>query len=400
MGTLLRRFWLPALLAEELSEAGGPTVRIRLMGEDLVAFRDSSGAIGLLGEHCPHRRTSLALGLNASGGLRCIFHGYKFNVEGRCLETPTEPEDSNFRSKIRATAYPTVEAGGMIWTYMGPPESQPAFPRFPFLALPIERARPYKLLSESNFFQALEGTVDSAHAGILHRTTGWDETVKSNGQGDLVNAPFLNLAPKMEVEPADFGLRYAALRTTENGFQHVRITSAVLPFWVFIPPFVGGKQSGRRLANAFVPRDDISTWHIQFFYDFDNEIDTEFRIKEGGYWKDAEHRKLRNLDNWYLQERDPKRRHVFSGIEGILTQDHAVSETQGAIVDRSQEHLGSSDAAVIAMRRFMLQKARAAANAPKSIDAEIPYEKIHNDTILIPADARWQTQAPLVKASA
>jgi phthalate 4,5-dioxygenase len=389
-GEMIRRYWIPALLCEELPKPDGKPVRVRLLGEDLVAFRDSQGRIGLLDEHCPHRRASLALGVNEDCGIRCLYHGWKFGVDGACLDTPTEPMNSHLQSRIRAKAYPTREAGGVVWAYMGPADKQPRFPEFEWLAMPATHCVPFKVLEDCNYAQAVEGTIDSAHAGVLHREVPWSQEGKYPHERDL--------RPKLEVEQTPYGMRYGAVRQTGEAHSHVRITQVVLPFYTFIPPDGAGPRKHRRLTNAFVPRDDYSTWHVQWFFDPTQPIDKAFRIEEGGHWVDEHYRKLRNLDNWYLQDRNMMKTRNMSGIQGILTQDHAVSETQGPILDRTKEHLGHSDAAVVVWRRQMLRVARAVAEnaeSPPALAADIDWGRIKAATVVFPRTQEWKDVVPL-----
>ena len=390
MGALVRRYWIPALLAEELPERDGKPVRLRLLGEDLVAFRDSQGRVGLLLEHCPHRQASLALGVNEDNGLRCLYHGWKFGIDGSCQDTPTEPEGSRLCTRVRATAYPTREAGGAIWTYMGPAQSQPPFPEFEFLHMAAGHSIPFKVLEDCNYAQAVEGTIDSAHAGVLHKEGPWKAPGKYEHERDL--------RPKLEVEYTSYGLRYGAVRKLGEDKLHARVTQVVMPFFTLIPPDGGGVRKHRRMANAFVPRDDYSTWHIQWFFDTTQSVDRQFRIEEGGHWLDENHRKLRNIDNWYLQDRQMMKTENLSGIKGILTQDHAVSETQGRILDRSKEHLGISDVAVVAWRRQMLRAARSLAEkgeAPVGLNPGISLAKVEAVTVSFPNDRTWHQVVPL-----
>src|SRR3569833_1188137 len=203
MGDFMRRFWMPAVLTNELAPDGKP-VRIRLMGENLVCFMDSEGKGGLLDEHCPHRGSSLALGVNEECGLRCLFHGWKFDVNGQCLDTPAEPENSKLAKAMKVKAYPTRIAGGMVWTYMGPQETQPEFPHFPWFDLPEGHCEAFRVIYESNKTQALEGAVDSSHAGILHRSVPWSQEARWPHEKDL--------RPKLEVEFTRYGMRYCAVR--------------------------------------------------------------------------------------------------------------------------------------------------------------------------------------------
>ncbi|WP_322060635.1 Rieske 2Fe-2S domain-containing protein [Paraburkholderia sp. J63] len=390
-GDLIRRFWIPALLASEIGEPGGKPVRLRLLGEDLVAFRDTDGKVGLLDEQCPHRRASLALGDNSEGGLRCLYHGWKFATDGTCLDTPTEPAGSAFCSRIRALAYPTREVAGVIWTYMGDAANVPAFPEFEFLSYPVANVVPFKVLEDCNYAQAVEGTIDSAHAGVLHREQPWSAPAKYDHERDL--------QPKIEVEYTKYGLRYAGVRNfREEGKLHARVTEVVLPFFTLIPPDGFGVRKNRRMANAFVPRDDESTWHIQWFFDETQPVDVAYRIEEGGHWVDEHFRKKLNIDNWYEQDREAMKTASMSGIKGILTQDHAVSETQGRILDRTKEHLGTSDVAVVAWRRQMIRTARALAERneiPPVLSAPIPWQQIRAATVIFANDRTWKQEVPL-----
>ena len=202
MGEMIRRYWIPALLSSELPEADGAPVRLRLLGEDLVAFRVTSGAVGLMEERCPHRQASLALGLNANDGLRCLYHGWKFAVDGRCLERPTEPPGA--KHNVRAVAYPTQEAGGVVWTYMGPAEHKPAFPDFNWLGMPAPNRVPFKILEDCNYAQAVEGTIDTAHAGVLHREQPWVEVTWM--------ARFANTAPSMRTDSSEYPIIFLTKR--------------------------------------------------------------------------------------------------------------------------------------------------------------------------------------------
>jgi phthalate 4,5-dioxygenase oxygenase subunit len=390
MGEMIRRFWMPALLSEEVADPGGTPRRVRLMGEDLVAFRNSEGRVGLLQEHCPHRGASLALGVNAEGGLRCLYHGWKYGVDGACTDIPTELPNSTLKTRVRARAYPVREAGGVVWAYLGSAEEQPPFPEFEWLSMPGTHAIPFKVLEDCNYAQAVEGTIDSAHAGILHRESPWGSEGKYPHERDLT--------PKLEVEFTPYGLRYGAVRQGGAGQSHVRITHVVAPFFTLIPPDGAGPRKHRRLANAFVPRDDYSTWHIQWFFDPSQPVDKAFRIEEGGHWLDDGFRKLRNIDNWYLQDREMMKTRNMSGITGILTQDHAVSETQGRILDRTKEHLGTSDAAVVAWRRQMLRAARALAQGgerPSMLAPDIDWNRIRAATVMFPNTQNWKEVVPL-----
>lgn len=390
MGQLVRQAWIPALLSEELPERDGTPVRVKLLGEELVAFRDTNGAVGLLEEHCPHRGTSLALGVNEECGLRCLYHGWKWAVDGTCLDAPTELEGSMVTARVRAKAYPTREAGGMVWAYMGGAKTPPEFPNFEFLSMPSDRLMAFKIREDCNYAQAVEGTIDSAHAGILHRESPWSHEAKYAHEKDL--------KPKLEVEFTPYGLRYAAVRRFDAERLHARVTQVVLPFYTFIPQDGAGPRMNRRLVNAFVPRDDYSTWHFQWFFDNTRPVNRASRIDEGGHWIDKDFRKLRNIDNWYLQDRAAMKTKTMAGIDGVVTQDHAVCETQGVILDRTKEHLGTSDVAVVAWRRLMLRRARSLAESPQPAELfpePVEWRKIKAVTFVYPQERTWKDLAPL-----
>ncbi len=207
MGDTLRLYWIPALLAQEIAEPDGPPVRVRLLGEDLVAFRDSKGRIGLVDEFCPHRLASLYFGRNEEGGLRCVYHGWKFDVEGRCVDQMNEPPESQFCHKVHLTAYPTVELGGIVWAYLGPPERTPAPPRFAWTQAPASHRMVSKVIQENNWLQSLEGGLDTSHAPIMHRLL----TENSKLGGISPSSAFVRGgAPKLVVDLTDYGYQYAA----------------------------------------------------------------------------------------------------------------------------------------------------------------------------------------------
>lgn len=394
MGELIRRFWIPAVLSEELPEPDGKPVRVTLLNEKLVAFRDTLGRVGLLQERCPHRGTSLALGANENCGLRCLYHGWKFDVEGNCLDTPAEPASSTLKERVRARAYPTIEKGGVVWAYMGPPEERPAFPDYEWLNMAEGHSMVFKIQEDCNYAQAVEGTIDTAHAGCLHRTVKWEEPGRYPHEQVL--------QAELDIEYTNYGLRYAGLRKLPDGRTHARVTVAPLPFFTIIPPDGGqGVRANRRMANAFVPRDDTSCWHIQWFFDTTAPVDRAYRIKEGGFDLDENYRKKVGVDSWYNQDRAKMKTEFFSGITGILLQDHSVVETQGPISDRSEEHLGTSDIAVVAWRRVLLKAAKALAQGvrPEAVTTPaIPWADLKGAEFVVPPGADWKGVLPLDQA--
>ena len=365
MGEFLRRFWLPALLSEELPQADGDPIRTRTLGEDLVAFRDSNGKVGIVDAHCPHRRAPLFFGRNEECGLRCVYHGWKFDVSGQCVDMPSEPPESDFKDRLSVKAYPTYEVGGMIWVYMGPPQHQPARPpEMPFTLVPEEERRGLKFLVEANFLQCLEGELDTAHVSFLHQTFGDDGT----GIQSLVrNDGYTNdRHPRLFALDTDYGFVYGGRRAQRKGNYYWRITQFLMPFTALIPS-ASGYTGG---ATIWMPIDDNHCWRYlvggsrRFGAERTNDplprrrplLPTEpgtFRFPDGAEI-DTRLGKYRR-SNLYGMDRQKQRTLSFTGIPFIPTQDQAMTEGMGYVCDRPGEHLGSSDIAVIHMRRMMLR---------------------------------------------
>jgi nitrite reductase/ring-hydroxylating ferredoxin subunit len=392
MGTLMRRYWLPVLLAEELPEPDGAPVRVQLLGERLVAFRDTAGRVGLLAEACPHRGASLALGRNEDHALRCIYHGWQFDVGGRCLDTPSEPADSTFQLRIRAEAYPVREAAGIVWAYLGPADKEPPFPAFEWLGLPAAQCRVWKVLQECNYAQALERDVNFAHVRIAHRHL---TEAQAQAGARLADLDPQDAVPYVEVEPTRYGFRHVALYRPAEAVQQVRVACFVVPCFLLLGPV-----DGHCVAMAFVPRDDTSNWHFLVRYDRDAPIDADAYAASRGIDRlGPGFRKLRNPDNDYLQDRAAMRRTSFNGIAGVIVEDHALAECQGPIVDRSREVLGSTDAPVAALRERLLVLARAFAAGQEpdlpGQDPALPFDQIRGATLSKPAEVPWREVAPL-----
>ena len=361
MGDTMRRYWIPALLAREVAEPDGPPVRVKLLGEDLVAFRDTEGRIGLLDEFCPHRRASLFLGRNEECGLRCVYHGWKFDAAGRCVDMMNEPE--SFAHKIRATSYPTAEVGGLVWAYMGPAEQQPPLPHFAWTGRPDSQRHVSKVVQESSWLQGLEGGIDTSHAPILHRVFG-DHSARA---GFKMKDPFVRgKAPTLEVDVTDYGYRYAGIRPLDGADVHVRAYHFILPFHQIRPsrtpddvPLVAG--------HIWVPMDDETTMVYNWVASVRDEPlpeDERLESRLGNGPLDVDQttfRSKRHRANNYLLDRHVQRTETFTGIDGINVQDRAVQESMGPIVDRSKEHLGPADRAVIQARRLLIDAVRAVA---------------------------------------
>jgi phthalate 4,5-dioxygenase len=386
MGNLFRRYWIPALLAEEIPEPDGAPVRVRLLGEDLVAFRDTRGRIGLLDEHCAHRGTSLFFGRNEECGLRCIYHGWKYDIEGNILDTPAEPPDSQLKHKVHQTAYPCVEAGGMVFAYMGPKDKMPVFPAYDWLGVPQNQIYIAKSLLECNYLQALDGDCDSSHLNFLHRMFKPDER-----RSFLVH----DQAPEFEIDEMEFGFRVAAIRKTAPDMNYVRISHFVMPFIGCVPVGreIDGKLDGFKAVYQ-VPADDQTTWRYDFFFKWSRPMTKEDSSKRD--FVGPGYRKIRNLANRYLQDRQVQKTVNFTGIEEFLNQDACATESMGPIVDRTKEHLGVSDSYIIQVRRFLLKALRevASGEAPPGViydPAKADFSGVRCDVAHLPAGISWRT---------
>src|SRR3954449_5839955 len=277
MGNAMRRYWIPACLSSEIAEPDCPPVRVKLLGEDLVAFRDSEGRIGLIEEFCPHRRVSLYFGRNEECGLRCIYHGWKFDVTGSCVDMMNEPEEYDFKHKVRTTAYPTCELGGIVWAYLGPAEKMPPLPKFAWTQAPETHRHVTKVIQECNWLQGLEGGIDTSHAPILHRLL----TETSTRGGFKPSSPFVRgKAPKLVVDLTDYGYQYAGIRPLGEDEMHVRTYQFILPFHQ-IRPSRSGRGSPVDAGHIWVPIDDYTTAVYNWNYSTGGELDEEDRLERG-----------------------------------------------------------------------------------------------------------------------
>jgi phthalate 4,5-dioxygenase oxygenase subunit len=396
MGAIMRRHWLPALLSEEVPQADGDPVRVRLLGEDLVAFRDSSGKVGLIGEFCPHRNASLFYGRNEACGLRCLYHGWKIATDGTVLEMSSEPQGSSLPTKIKHKSYPTNEAAGIVWTYMGPAEEMPPFEPPVFQPTPETRISICKVIVNCNWAQILEGAIDSAHSSTLHASDmvpAEVDSAKATDENWL--RPSTDKAPRLEVQEADFGFRYVAIRRPiERAETHdyVRMTLFIAPYTVLIPP-----NNRYRIALLHVPIDDTHTaFHfIAFGGDTAPDRDSwrKFNALQVGIDIDETYRNTRTRANNYHQDREAMRNGSWTGIPGIPNQDIVMWETMGPIADRSRDRLGTSDRAIVAFRRQMLKAARQMQTGGPAIAtgaARTPHASLTSFEGIVPKTADWR----------
>ena len=337
-GELMRRYWQPAALSEELPPGGAP-VPVRLLGEDLVAFRDEKGRPGLLGLHCSHRGADLSYGRVEDGGLRCIYHGWLYDIHGNCMDQPGEPGGGEHRGSIRHPAYPCVEKAGVIFAYLGPGEP-PLLPNYEFLTVAPDHVFAIKLFNDSNYLQANEGNIDPVHLSFLHR--------KINA-GELTER---DLAPKIEVEIKDFGVRIYTVRKADAEKSYLRVSNFIYPN---LSSFPGGVGRNGYSVNWHVAIDDTHHWKYTFTFDRDKALDKEV-TRRGRSDMTPDYKPLRNKSNRYLQKRESMKEESYTGI-GMVFQAHdlCVVEGAGAIEDRTKEHLASSDTAIVASRKLLLK---------------------------------------------
>ncbi|MDB5510090.1 MAG: ring-hydroxylating dioxygenase, large terminal subunit [Hyphomicrobiales bacterium] len=392
MGELFRRYWLPIMHDRELPENDCPPVRVKVLSERLLAFRDSEGRLGLIDEFCAHRGVSLWFGRNEECGLRCPYHGWKFDVTGQCIEVPSEPAESGYAQKIKLKSYPLVERGGVLWTYMGPPEKQPELPGFEWGRLPASHLFFSKRIQECNYLQAMEGGIDSSHVSWLHKGDLHADKLHRATKGAAYQA---DVAPKFEVVESEGGLLIGARRNAEPGEYYWRITQWIMPWYTMVPPYGDNALNG----HAWVPIDDENCLAWSFTYHptrplSDEEIEV---MSQGGgihvKYMPGTFRPLINKDNDYMIDRAAQKAgRTFSGVESIAMQDASVQESMGPISDRTRENLVSTDNAII-MARFRLRKAALdLQNGIEPPGTKPSCHAVRSAAFVLPADKPFQSE--------
>ncbi len=402
MGELMRQYWMPALYTWELEPDGEPK-RVRLLGENLIAFRDSSGTPGFMVEACPHRGASMFFGRNEENGLRCVYHGWKFDTDGACVDMPNEPAESNFKHKIHITAYKATDFGGFTWVYMGPRQAEPPIvPQFEWGLVPEnQRQHSHKLIYECNWMQALEGELDTTHVYFLHSRLSPDISAK---YGAWVE----DRAARLNVVDTEGGVLYGAKRLEEDGNTYWRTTQFLFPIYGMFP---GGRDDGTVPLSIYMPIDDDNTVHMGLFWHPTKVMDTGRDPRKGtlpdepgvltnGVGPMKPHQHGRPYADWwpvvckendFMMDNDARKSKSYTGIPGIRLQDHAVIWSMGAIMDRSREHLGTADAAIIRTRRRLIAAAEALRDhgtIPPGVDHPEYYTKRSCLTVL-PPEADW-----------
>ncbi len=373
-GEMMRRYWQPAAMSSELPEKDGAPLRVRLLCEDLIAFRDTDGKVGLVDAFCPHRRAPMFFGRNEECGLRCVYHGWKFDKNGDCVDMPSEPAGTPLQQKVKIKSYPTHEAGGIVWTYMGPKDQMPAPPNFEWMRPPASYRNVTKTFEDCNWMQGLEGGLDTAHSSFAH----------NNNLGNKDEMRLKDRSPRLDVERTDYGYYYVSFRDQKNGNYYMRIYHYVMPAQQFrggIHKFDGTRREYPELnGHIWVPIDDTTTYVYNWTcaydenakFDEQNCIDREYFYGRGPSEMIPGTFKLKaNKSNDYFIDRQMQKTKNYTGIVGINTQDFALQEGMGPIVDRSKENLGTSDKAIVQMRRLLIEAVHdvAAGKMPRGTDA-------------------------------
>ncbi|MBP1876321.1 Phthalate 4,5-dioxygenase oxygenase subunit [Ensifer adhaerens] len=391
MGEMFRCYWIPALLAEELPDNDCAPVRVKLLGERLLAFRDSEGRYGLIDEFCAHRGVSLWFGRNEQGGLRCPYHGWKYDRTGQCVEVPSEPKESGYCGKIKLKSYPLIKIGDILWTYMGPAEKEPPHPEWEFSLVPSEQTFTSKRWQECNWLQAMEGGIDSSHVSWLHSGSLNSDPLFKGARGNKYNMS--DARPFFEVTDSEGGLYIGARRNAEEGHYYWRVTPWVMPSFTMVPPRGNHPVHG----HFWIPIDDENCWAWSFDYRPERALTKEERqamIDGKGIhvaYVPGTYRPLANKDNDYLMDREAQRKGTtYSGVEGIAMQDASLQESMGPIVDRSKENLVSTDNGIIMARHRLMKAARALRDKgtmPPGVDPA--HHRVRSAAIVLPVDKSY-----------
>jgi len=406
MGDMFRCYWVPALMAEELPEPNCPPVRVQLLSEYLIGFRDSEGRLGLIDEFCAHRCVSLWFGRNEDNGLRCPYHGWKYDVTGQCTDVPSESPE--FCKNIKLTSYPLVEKGGILWTYMGDPKKQPPLPEYEVCTLPAGQRFISKRLQESNWLQALEGGIDSSHVSFLHSSNLESDPLFKGAKGNKYNLS--DLRPVFEVVDYPGGLLIGARRNAEDNQYYWRITPWLMPFFTMVPPRGDYPVHG----HFWVPIDDTHCWAWSFDYKSNRDLTEQERWSmEQGKGIHCEYVPgtfipKANRANDYLMDRDAQKRgSTYSGVEGIAIQDSSLQESMagidpetgrrvawGGICDRSKEMLAPTDRGIMLARRKIfaaIEGLQKKGEIPPGVDPET--HKVRSASVLLPRDKAYNEAA-------
>jgi phthalate 4,5-dioxygenase len=395
MGNVFRCYWIPALLDWELPEPDCSPVRVQLLGERLIAFRDSSGNLGLMDEFCAHRRVSLWFGRNEEGGLRCPYHGWKYDVTGQCVDVPSEPAEQGFCKRIKLKAYSLVEKGGILWAYMGDPAKKPPLPEFEVCTVQREQRYISKRLQECNWLQAMEGGIDSSHVSFLHSANLDTDPLFKGAEGNKYNQS--DKRPVFEIVDYPGGLLIGARRNAEDGQYYWRITPWIMPSFTMVPPRGDHPVHG----HFWVPIDDEHCWAWSFDYAATRELTKAERTSmEDGHGIHCKYVPgtfvpLANKSNDYLMDREAQKAGItYSGVHGIAIQDASLQESMGPICDRTKEMLAPTDKGIMMARRKLfkaIKNLQENAEIPPGVDPET--HRIRSASVLLPKDQPYEDGA-------
>ena len=394
MGELFRRFWIPTCLESEIPSADCPPVRVKLLGENLIAFRDSDGTPGLVDANCPHRGAPLFFGRNEECGIRCVYHGWKFDVSGACVDLPNSPEGETYKDKVEVKAYPCFDAAGMVWAYMGPKDRTPPRPGFDWMSLPRDQTYVRKYHLRCNFFQALEGDYDPSHAAFLHMTRdlatpGAIQDAAPTLGSRLGNRTFLRMK-YLAFDETDFGMMHISATPEADGTQMVSASTFYFP--CFSSAGIAG--AGVYSSNMRIPIDDDSCYMYRFRWSYEPFTEKQKEVDRYGNFTYPEQipgtfMAVENKDNDYLVDRILQKNYSYTGIKSFPIQDLALVEDQwGSRADRSLEHLVTSDEPLMRVRRRLLKAAMELQEGQEPAGPHKPEGfRAHTARVAMPADA-------------
>ncbi|HEY5272566.1 MAG TPA: Rieske 2Fe-2S domain-containing protein [Acidimicrobiales bacterium] len=404
MGTMLREYWVPAMLSQELPNPDCDPVRVMLFGEQLIGFRDTSGTVGLIANLCTHRGASLFFGRNEENGIRCVYHGWKFDTLGNCVDMPNEPAESNFKNRIKATAYPCQERAGIVWAYMGSRETPPEMPGIEATLLPEGQCNASMYMRPVNWLQALEGDIDTVHSAFLH---GGEQEPEYFNEGTFNYYVTVHRAARFASVDTDYGAIYGGYRPAGDGQNYWRIGLFLFPFWTSPGPGVLGKKI---MNTAWVPMDDTHTMVFNVRAATDQTMgggrQRPAERSEFGDFRDSGFEYLPNTTDWYgryrmkqnfendyfIDREEQRELGSYTGIAGgAVPEDTAVQVSMGPVLDRTIEHLGTSDMMIIRTRRRLIDAALAFekdATAPPGVDQPEIFG-VRSGGVYIPEDADW-----------
>jgi phthalate 4,5-dioxygenase oxygenase subunit len=392
MGALLRRYWVPVLLASEIAEPDGPQVRVKILGERLLAFRDSAGKPGLIDEFCTHRGASLFFGRNEEGGIRCAYHGLKFDRHGACLDVPSAP---GVCERMATKAYPCIERAGIVWAYLGPKDRKPALPEVEWCTLPESHVFVSKRLQETNYLQAMEGGIDTSHVTYVHRYEVDDDPFhRGTRANDYIKADGNVI---FDVERHDAGLTLYGRRNGEPDSFYWRITQFLFPWFTLIPPFGDHALGG----HVWVPIDDQNCWAWSINFRPERPLTAEERAHcEAGkgihceYEDGGSYRPKANKDNDYLiDRRAQKEKRAYSGVFGFAMQDASLQESMGPIQDLLREKLLPTDKAIVMARRMLVEAAQDVQKGAEPPALDAAKQRVRAAGVLLPRDQKPQEWA-------